>query len=51
MHNDNLLYDLFRLIQFDIIDRDETYTSAKLCNFHQQLTKTERNPAKLKALA
>ena len=51
MHNDNLLYDLFRLIQFDIIDRDETYTLAKLRNFHQQLTKAETNPAKLKAFA
>ena len=48
MHNDNPFYELFRLIQFHVIDRREIYTLAQLRNFHQQLTSIEENSAKLR---
>ena len=50
MHNDNLLYELFSLVQFDITYRHEIYTLAQLCNFCQQLTTTEDNSAKFRSI-
>ena len=50
VHIDNPLYELFRLIQFHIIDRYETYTLAKLRNFHQYKTTTEEKSVKLRSI-
>ena len=50
VHIDNPLYELFRSIQFHIIDRYETYTLAKLRNFHQYKTTTEEKSVKLRSI-
>ena len=47
---DDPLYELFSLIQFHIIDRYEIYTLAKLRNFHQYKTATEKKSVKLRSI-